>query len=49
VTTIPPQNEVQQRQVIYVESRSNGMTVAALVTGLAGTVIALIPMLFFFG
>lgn len=36
-------------QVIYVEKAGNGLAVAALVTGIVGLVLALIPLLFFVG
>ena len=36
-------------QIVYVESKSNGMAIASLVLGIVGTLGALIPIMFFVG
>ena len=43
----PPAPSAGPQHVVYVESASNGLAVAALVLGIVGLVLGLIPILFF--
>jgi hypothetical protein len=45
----PPAQPPERQEVVYVERRGSGMAVAALVCGIVGAVIALIPILGIFG
>jgi hypothetical protein len=45
----PPEQPRERQEVVYVERRGSGMAVAALVCGIIGAVIALIPILGIFG
>jgi lysylphosphatidylglycerol synthetase-like protein (DUF2156 family) len=40
-------SEREEREVVYVQQATNGLAVAALVCGIVGVVLGLIPILFF--